>query len=338
MLQIRVAELAALEQLEAVSKTEAFAAALGSSAMRPVKAAQQLITKPVHTAKGIPAGVERFFGRVKRGAENAWETATASDKPSADRAEEVARRVGGISVDALGYEQERRQLAKGLRVDPYTTNTVLAAKLDDIAWVTFAGRLGVNAVTAVLVPGSLAMSTTTFTTDLVWDTPTAELVRLNEQKLRDMGLADDVVRATMRNPWYALSVLTAFVTGLEQLQGVTGRDEVAKLAASAASEDQARFLAEAMQMLGRHHTMVEPLSTLTARGTVTARTRGGAVVVPAPVDYVAWTQRAAEFARRPDLNDQQHSVWLTGKVSPRAQRELTALGWTVHEEVRKEKP
>lgn len=155
---------------------------------------------------------------------------------------------------------------------------------------------------------SLAMSTTTFTTDLVWDTPTAELVRLNEQKLRDMGLADDVVRATMRNPWYALSVLTAFVTGLEQLQGVTGRDEVAKLAASAASEDQARFLAEAMQMLGRHHTMVEPLSTLTARGTVTARTRGGAVVVPAPVDYVAWTQRAAEFARRPDLNAQQHIV------------------------------
>jgi hypothetical protein len=93
-----------------------------------------------------------------------------------------------------------------------------------------------------------------------------------------------------------------------------------------------------IQMLGRHHTMVEPLRTLTARGTVTARTREGAVVVPAPVDYVAWTQRAAEFARRPDLNAQQHSVWLTGKVLPRAQRELTALGWTVHEEVRKEKP
>jgi Tfp pilus assembly protein PilV len=64
--------------------------------------------------------------------------------------------------------------------------------------------------------------------------------------------------------------------------------------------------------------------------------RGGCVQTP--VDYIAWTQRAAELARRPDLNAQQHSVWLTGKVSPRAQRELTALGWTVHEEVRKEKP
>jgi hypothetical protein len=56
-----------------------------------------------------------------------------------------------------------------------------------------------------------------------------------------------------------------------------------------------KHMAEAMQMLGRHHTMVEPLSILTARGTVTARTRGGAAVVQAPEDYIAWTQHAADF-------------------------------------------
>ena len=176
---------------------------------------------------------------MKRGATNLWEATTDSDKPSADRAEDVARRVGGISVDALGYEQERRQLAKALKVDPYTTNPILAAKLDEVAWVTFSARLGINTLTAVLVPGSMAISGTTFTTDLVWDTPTAELLRLNEQKLRDMGLGDKVVHAMTRNPWYSLSVLTAFVNGLEQLQGVPGRDAVVALAANAASEDQA---------------------------------------------------------------------------------------------------
>jgi len=56
-------------------------------------------------------------------------------------------------------------------------------------------------LTSVLVPGSMAISGTTFTTDLVWDTPTAELLRLNEQKLREMGLSDKVVRAMTRNPW-----------------------------------------------------------------------------------------------------------------------------------------
>jgi hypothetical protein len=240
MLQIRVAEMAALEQLESVSKTETFAKALGSAAVRPVNAAEQIITNPVETAKGVPGGVERFFGRVKRGTEHLWTAATASDKSSADRAEEVARRVGGVSRDALGYEQERRQLAKELKVDPYTTNPVLAAKLDEVAWVTFSARLGINAITTVLVPGSMAISGTSFANDLVWDTPTGELLRLNEQKLRDMGLGDKVVLAMTRNPWYSLSVLTAFVTTLDQLQGVRGRDAVTTLAASVTSEDQAR--------------------------------------------------------------------------------------------------
>jgi hypothetical protein len=200
MLRIRVAEVAALEQLEAVSKTETFTNALGSAAMRPVKAVGQIVTNPVETAKGVPGGVERLFGRVKRGAGDLWEATTTSDKPATDQAEQVARRVGGISRDALGYEQERRQLAKELKVDPYTTNPILAAKLDEVAWVTFSARLGINALTAVFIPGSMALSGTTFTTDLVWVTPTAELLCLNEQKLRDMGLGDEVVRALTRNP------------------------------------------------------------------------------------------------------------------------------------------
>jgi hypothetical protein len=156
-----------------------------------------------------------------------------------------------------------------------------------VAWVTFSARLGINTLTAVLIPGSMAISATTFTTDLVWDTPTAEPLHLNEQRLCDMSLSDQGVRALTRNPWYSLTVLTAFVKGLEQLWGVTGREAVAKLAASAASEDRAHFIAEGMQMPVRYQTTVEPLDTLTAQRTVTARTCREAVVVPAPGDYVA---------------------------------------------------
>ena len=86
-------------------------------------------------------------------------------------------------------------------------------------------------------------------------------------------------------------------------------------------------------MLVRYQTTAEPLDTVTAQGTVTARTRRGAVVVPAPVDYVAWTQRVAEFARRSDLKASERSVWLTGQMSSRARRELTTAGWRVHEDV-----
>jgi hypothetical protein len=338
MLRVRVAELSAIEQLEAMSKTETFAKALGSTAMRPVKAAEQLVTKPAETVKGIPTGVERLFGRVKLGADYLWDAATASDKSSEDRTEEVARRVGGISRDVLGYEQERRQLAKQLKVDPYTTNTVLAAKLDDIAWVAFSGRVGLNTVMAVFVPGSLAMSTTTFTTDLVWDTPTAELHRLNEQKLRDMGLGEERTRALMRNPWYSLTMLTAGVSALEQLQEVSGRDAAVVFAASATSEDQARFIVEGLQMLAHYHQTTTPLSVITASGPIAARDRNGVVVVPAPVDYVAWTARVEELARQPAMKAQQRGVWLTGQLSTHARKELTTLDWTVHEGVQRSAP
>jgi hypothetical protein len=338
MLQIRVAEVAALEQLEAASKTETFAKALGSTALRPVKAAEQVITNPVETAKGLPSGVERLFGRVKLGGQHLWDAASASDKPSDDRAEEVARRVGGISRDVLGYEQERRKLAKSVKVDPYTTNKVLAAKLDELAWVAFSGRIGIDAVMAVFVPVSLAMSTTTFAADLVWDTPTGELLRLNEQKLRDMGFGEPTIRALTRNPWYSLTVLTACVTALEQLQEVSGREAAATFAASAASEDQAHFIAESLQMLVHYHQTITPISVVVGGGPIVARDRSGVVVIPAPVDYVAWTQRVAELARQPDLKASERGVWLSGQMSSRARRELTTAGWTVHEAVRWTKP
>ena len=202
------------------------------------------------------------------------------------------------------------------------------------AWAAFAGRVGMDVVFSVLVPGSMALSGTTFTTDLIWDTPTPELARLNEQKLRDMGLDDKVVRAMMNNPWYSLSVLTVFVNALEQLQGVKGHEDVAKLAASATSEDQARFITESLQMLAHYHKTITPVSSVAGSGPVVARDSNGAVVVPAPVDYVAWTPRVAEFARRSDLKTQQRGVWLTGELSPRARREFTAAGWTIHEGVR----
>jgi hypothetical protein len=331
MLKIRIAEMAAIEQLEAASKTETFLQALGSAAERPVKAVASFVTRPADTVKGIPSGVERFFGRVKRGGESAIATVTAPGASSTDKAEAVSRRIGGITIDALGYEQERRQLAKHLQVDPYTTNPALSQKLDEFAWVAFSGRVGVNAVISVVVPTSMAISATTFTTDLVWDTPGAELLRVNDQKLREMGLRESAVQAMLGNPWYSLSLLTAFVTALDQLQGVSGRDTIVMLAASAISEDQARFLTAATQMLASYHQTVAPLSAVLGRGTVTGRDQRGAVVVPAPLDYVAWTARVAEFAKRSDLKVQERQVWLTGQMSPRARNEMTKLGWGFHD-------
>src|SRR5262245_14365096 len=173
MLAIRVVEVGALDQLAKTSKTKEFVGALKTSAARPVTAAVNMAEHPVDTVKSAPAAVGRFFDRVQLGAKSLTQPSKGT---TADKTVETTKRIGSVTADALGYEQERRALAKRLGVDPYTTNHVLAAKLDDIAWVTFSGRLGVSVVETIVVPFSFALTATSATNDLVWDTKPADLL------------------------------------------------------------------------------------------------------------------------------------------------------------------
>jgi hypothetical protein len=78
---------------------------------------------------------------------------------------------------------------------------------------------------------------------------------------------------------------------------------------------------------------VEPLAAVMAQGTVIGRTQSGALIVPGAVDYVASTERVAGFAGRTNLQGTPGSLWMTGRMSPAAQRQFAALGWTVYQHV-----
>jgi hypothetical protein len=333
LLRIRVGELHALGQLDRMSKSEEFLKAAGRAVARPVESTSQMLLHPVETAKGMPGGVERFFGRVELGAQTLTGAVSDPGQSSTQRAEDVTKRVGGLTADVFGYEAERRGLAKSLGVDPYTTNPVLAKQLNDMAWVAFSGRAGVNTLISVFVPASIAISAASATNTMIYDTPAADLITRNEQKLLGMGAGEQQARALIKNQWYSLSVLTSLVTALDRLSGVDGRPAVVALATTASTEDQARFLASAVEILAAHHQTVEPLAAVMARGTVIGRTPSGALLVPGAVDYVAWTDQVAGFAGRTDLQGMSGSLWLTGRMSPTAKREFAALGWTVHETV-----
>ena len=47
------------------------------------------------------------------------------------------------------------------------------------------------------------------------------------------------------------------------------------------------------------------------------------------MDYIAWTKGAATFATRADLKASTRGLVITGRASPRAAKELTALNWAV---------
>ena len=75
---------------------------------------------------------------------------------------------------------------------------------------------------SAVVPGSTFISLTAITSDLIYDTPKADLILLNQQKLIRMGASEALTQALLKNRWYSLSVLTALVADLERLAGAKG--------------------------------------------------------------------------------------------------------------------
>jgi hypothetical protein len=335
MLRIRVAEIPAIQELTNTSKSKVFAQSLATNAARPLTAAGQMVMHPVDTVKGLPAGVGRFFGRVGLGAQKLKEAATEPAEASgAEKAGNVAVRTGQTARDIFGYEQERRELAKRLHVDPYTTNPVLSKQLDDFALTAFRAHVGVTTAMSVFIPGSMAITATRVVSQWVWDTPKADLIVQNEKRLEELKIPPADIQAFMRNSAFPLSVQTAFVANMGHLSDVTGLSDAVLLASTAQSEEQARFLTDAIGMLVKYDETQKPITRIIARGTIIGVDREGTIVVQAPVDYVSWTARASYFANRPDLREPHRNIWVTGQLTSDARKHFQELGWIVVEKVK----
>ena len=63
------------------------------------------------------------------------------------------------------------------------------------------------------------------------------------------------------------------------------------------------------------------------------RTAKGGLFIPAPLDYLSWTDGVKTFAERKDLGAGARIVWLTGRFSPIASKGLKANGWALREDV-----
>ena len=331
MLHIRVREVHGLAQLNQMSNTQEFLQAAAQAVARPVTSAVNMIVNPVETVEGLPGGVTRLFDRIKLGGEEIAAAATAPSGTDEQKVASVTQRVGSITVDVLGFEKERRQLAKSVGVDPYTTNPVLAKKLTDMAWVAFSGRVAIEAAMSAVVPGSTIMSAVSFTNSTVYDTPPGDLVNSAQAIFAATGASPAQVQGLIRNPQYSLTVLTAVATGVQRLQGVPGIAAVVPFAAAAKTQDETNFVASAINMLARYHESTQRIALVTAPGPILGRTVSGELVVAAPVDYVAWTEPAGRFARREDLRARQRLIWLSGELSPRARKGAEALVWQTYE-------
>jgi hypothetical protein len=331
LLRIRVSEIPAIGSLAEVSQSKAFGDAAKKSAGGAVDFAKDLAKDPKHAVDSVGAGIGAFFGRAERAAKQGADY--ASDKSADARAGGSSQGGGSGSFkdDPLGYNKAKREWAKKLGIDPYSTNPILQEKLAAAARATFAGDFATGAVTGLVVgPAHYAVDFDQATRDSVWDKSPGDLEAMNEAKLAKMGVTGRPVRDFFRNTWFTPTLSTALVAGLEQLPGAGGRAEVIAASASAASEVQARFMVNALRLLRAYDKRGNPIAEIRMSGRVPVGvTKSGTVVVPAALDYLAWTKGAADFVARKEIAGNAHVLLLTGKASATVTKELGARGWRI---------
>ena len=347
MLAVRVHELAAIKALGDVDRSAAFQEALVRSAQVPGQFISGAFTDPTATVENVASGVGTVLGRIGRlattSARAVGDAASDTVSSSASSAQPAAQPTDeplppAFTGDPFGFNKARREWAKELGIDPYTTNPVLRQQLDSAARATFAGNFAINAtIGLVAAPLQYAASFDTVVRDSVWNTPVIDLIAQNERKLQAMGISGRPVRDFFRNRWFTPSLQTALVVALEHLPEVRGRDSVIAAATAVRGEARARSLIGAVLLVAQHHKTVAPVKKVRASGVVVIGEKsGGDIVVAADLDYLWWNADSAAFAARSDVKAKRRTLLLSGAASAKATQELERARWDVRTRLRPE--
>src|SRR5262245_38505783 len=141
----------------------------------------------------------------------------------------------------------------------------------------------------------------------------------------------DQVLALMGNPQYSLSSLWSLALAFDRLKDIPGRDQVVEFAAVPETQDEVKFVVGAVNMLARYHEAVARIAKVSAPGPIKGETASGAIVVPAPVDYISWTDTLGRIVPTQEFQAPEKVLFLSGRASPLALRNLAKTGWTISE-------
>lgn len=337
MLAVRVNELPAIEALQEVQRSQAFQDSLVRAAQAPVQLVQSAFTNPVGTVESVGQGFGSVLSRVGFLARSSAQTLVDSTSSAGAPASGLPPPAPGevpppaFNGDPFGYNKARRDWARQLGIDPYTSNPVLRPLLDNASAASFAGSFAVNtAIGAVSMGANLVVGFDTDVRDAVWNQPPVDLARDNEARLLAMGASGRTTRDFLRNRWFTPSQQTAFAIALAKMGGIAGAESVVGVASQVQGETHVRFLIESVRMLGAYDGREGRLSKLAMSGMVPfGVTESGAVVAAVAIDYAYWDQAAADFAQRRDFKAKRKVLLVAGNASDAAHRAFDEKGWQV---------
>jgi hypothetical protein len=356
MLAIRVGELPAIENLDKIAKSEVFAKSAAGKLNDSGKAVAQLVSHPIDSVVGLPAGVARYFSqRLEKYSAQAQKISDRSAMHFGNDGDPYAASAGPMTAarehqptgkawyqrvfaqvdrqikSTIDYSKARRTWAATLGVDPYSSNPLVHERLDRLAWAGAAGSYGMGAAIGTIGGAtSVLLSTSGRVNKLVWELPPEDLRVRNQTRLLTMCHDAFVVRLFLHKSSFSPSIQTSVSDSLQSLQLASGCDDLLELALGVRSEVEARFLANALRLLERNVGDAAHGATLLPIGaSVGLKTAGGELFLPLPVDYLSWTQQIERYFDSEAFSSARHTLLVGGDATPRAQRELTQRGWNV---------
>ena len=335
---VRIREIEALEQLKEMSKGRLFVNSASDTVTDTVENVTNAVDDPSGAAEDLGSGLSRLFKRLGRMSKNAFNKGRSYvSKNFDDKSSEQLENTGtSVAKGFLGVNRAYRELARDLRVDPYTRNGVLRAEIEKMASYSAAGSFGVKAIVPVL-PLLYGAGYLMTVSNVVYGTHPLDLQLQNEEALRDMGISSKWIQRLMESDRHTPTTQTRIVNSLERLDGVRGRKVLVRFAALAKNISDALFYTRMIELLAMYHQQRVRIDKIIATDRIpVAWTGNRRVVVMAPFDYFRWTTRGDGFVR--DLDQQisrygaYRELWVMGQVSAKSRKHLGALGWAVFDQ------
>jgi hypothetical protein len=336
----RLREVAALRTLEKTSDADVVMKSVGRGIHEDVSAFGKVAKNPVGTIVGIPRGISHLLGgyraeaqEVKQkagdavngsGPQSSGNVAARTTKQTEALAKQYADRYLGLSA------AERRWYEK-LGVDPYTNNEVLRRAVTRLSKIDAATSLGMRfAPVGIPFAGEVRRAV-----DAIYSESPAVLRKRRHDALLAFGLSPEEVKQFENTLLLNPTRQTLLVNAVTALNGVEGRAELLRHAASVTTEDEIGVFLQSTGLLVQAHAHHPVTRILAGLRLPTAQLADGRVAVFGAFDAVYWTDDIAadekvlrEFAAPGAAG---LDVWVGGSVSPRALAELQKRGWTVHD-------
>jgi hypothetical protein len=361
LLAVREGEIPALEALDRASRSGAFAHAIAERGRKTGTAVAHVVEHPVDTITGLPEGVVRYLrkqidtwsgraqslaDRSSREFENRGDPYHAPigpmtaarephDEPASDEKKNrawYARAGTETEREAkryLKYSEQRREMAKVLGVDPYSTNPLLDDKLDTLAWAAVWGNFSAgSALGEISGDAANVIAWSGKLNQYILQLDPEQLREINRKRLLTFCGDEFAVRQFLRRGGFTDTLRTALADALEDLKPQSGCDELIELATTTHGEVEARYLVDALKLIERQPD-ARGGQLLVAGAALAWRTPTGKLLLPLPVDYLTWSHAIAEFLDQPTFAARDKIALIGGEASMPAQRGLTERGWSL---------